>query len=188
MYQWPSSLMRLVACRPFRAPKYYLNQCWSVYQLDPQDDTALRPQHFMRLKNGLSDFSLSSISYVFILDLWWTRTSVTRPQNLGIWILCGAWSKITFLGLNLNQSSQRNVFIRWEIRLMDQIPQYIRKISHNAPFCNRNVHTHVQFFVTKWCILVNGAGPLWDFDLLDLLPESLNAPVPYPMMFGCVLG
>ena len=39
-----------------------------------------------------------------------------------------------------------------------QIPQCIRRIYHNASFCNRNVHISV----TKWCIVGNGTGALWD--------------------------
>ena len=31
-------------------------------------------------------------------------------------------------------------------RHIPQIPQYIRQIPHNAPFCNRNVHTCVHFW------------------------------------------
>ena len=30
-------------------------------------------------------------------------------------------------------------------RPISQIPQYIRKITHNASFCNRNVHTRAHF-------------------------------------------
>ena len=38
-------------------------------------------------------------------------------------------------------------------RPVSQIPLCIRHISHNAPFCNRNVHISV----TKWCIV----GCVW---------------------------
>ena len=35
---------------------------------------------------------------------------------------------------------------------ISQIPQCIRQISHNAPSCNRNVHT-CAYFVITWCIV-----------------------------------
>ena len=41
---------------------------------------------------------------------------------------------------------------------MSQILQCIRQISHNAPFCNRNVHISV----TKRCIVGYRTGALWD--------------------------
>ena len=39
-----------------------------------------------------------------------------------------------------------------------EIPQCISPISHNAPFCNRNVHISV----TKWCIVGYLFHTLWD--------------------------
>ena len=38
-----------------------------------------------------------------------------------------------------------------------KIPQCVIQISHNAPFCNINVHTF-----TKWCIVGCGTGALCD--------------------------
>ena len=43
-------------------------------------------------------------------------------------------------------------------RTNSQILQCICPISHNAPFCNRNVHTSV----TKWCIVGYFCNALWD--------------------------
>ena len=47
-------------------------------------------------------------------------------------------------------------------RPVAQIPQCISPVSHNTPFCNRNVH--ISF--TKWCIVVMDiclvTGALWD--------------------------
>ena len=43
---------------------------------------------------------------------------------------------------------------------ISKILQCIRKISHNAPLCNR--HAHVQFLFQKWCIVGYGTGALWD--------------------------
>ena len=45
-----------------------------------------------------------------------------------------------------------------DIILVPQIPQYIIQISHNAPFCNRNMHISV----TKWCIMGYMCDALWD--------------------------
>ena len=47
----------------------------------------------------------------------------------------------------------------WPVnRPISQIPECICAISHNATFCNRNVHISV----TKWCIVAN----LWDICLM----------------------
>ena len=43
-------------------------------------------------------------------------------------------------------------------RLVAQIPQCTRSISHNAPFCNRNVHISV----TRWCSVGYSSNALWD--------------------------
>ena len=40
-------------------------------------------------------------------------------------------------------------------RPISQVPQCIDQISHNAPFCNINVHT-------KSCIVWCGTSVLWD--------------------------
>ena len=42
-------------------------------------------------------------------------------------------------------------------RTNSQILQCICPISHNAPFCNRNVHTSA----TKWCIVIYLCNALW---------------------------
>ena len=47
-------------------------------------------------------------------------------------------------------------------RAISQIPQCIRQISHNAPFCNRNVHT-CAYFVITWCIVGYEKAALWVF-------------------------
>ena len=41
---------------------------------------------------------------------------------------------------------------------ISQIPQCASPISHNASFCNRNVHISV----TKWCIVGYRTGAPWD--------------------------
>ena len=41
---------------------------------------------------------------------------------------------------------------------VSQIPQCVRQISHNAPFCDRNVHTSTHFFYKF--------GALWDICLI----------------------
>ena len=43
-------------------------------------------------------------------------------------------------------------------RPISQIPECICAISHNATFCNRNVHISV----TKWCIMGYLCDALWD--------------------------
>ena len=47
-------------------------------------------------------------------------------------------------------------------RYISQIPQCIWQIFHNAPLCNRNVHTCVYISVTKWCIMGYLSDALWD--------------------------
>ena len=51
-------------------------------------------------------------------------------------------------------------------RPISQIPPCIRQISHNAPFCNRNVHT---------CTFLLQIGALWDVGLVHcgICPKSL---------------
>ena len=51
-------------------------------------------------------------------------------------------------------------FLSISNRPITQILQCIRQISHNAPFCNRNVHVHIS--VTKFCIVGYGTDALWD--------------------------
>ena len=41
---------------------------------------------------------------------------------------------------------------------ISQIPQCTSPMSHNAPFCNRNV----DISVTKWCIVGYGTSALWE--------------------------
>ena len=55
------------------------------------------------------------------------------------------------------------------------IPQYINPISHNTPFCNRNVHISV----TKWCIVGCLSDALWDL---------LDGSIGWPPGGGGVLG
>ena len=59
---------------------------------------------------------------------------------------------------------------------ISQIPLCIWQISHNAPFCNRNVHISV----TKWCIVGYGTGALWDLynrSILSLWYEHVLLPL-----------
>ena len=53
---------------------------------------------------------------------------------------------------------------------VSEIPQCIRKISHNTTLHYRNVH----FFFTKWCIVGNGTGTLWDLCDRSILSISLK--------------
>ena len=43
---------------------------------------------------------------------------------------------------------------------ISQTAQCLRQISHNAPFCSRNVQKHIS--VTKWYIMGYETGALWD--------------------------
>ena len=52
-------------------------------------------------------------------------------------------------------------------RPISQIPQCASPISHNAPFCCKNVHMCAHFYyvhisVTKWCIVRYPSYTLWD--------------------------
>ena len=78
------------------------------------------------------------------------------------------WQCWTIPKLMLTESThfQSSSFSLWQwINLTNsvaQITQCTSSISHNAPFCNRNVHTHVDISVTKWCIVGYGTGALCD--------------------------
>ena len=91
---------------------------------------------------------------------------------------------------NLNQNStiitqekafENVVYKRWPFfhaainRPISQIPQCIKQLSHNAPFCNI-----VHISVTKWCIVGYGTDALWDlWDWLlmeRVFPWSLDLP------------
>ena len=54
--------------------------------------------------------------------------------------------------------SSRLFHWHWGNRPISQIPESICAISHNATFCNRNVHISV----TKWCIVGYVFDALWD--------------------------
>ena len=44
-----------------------------------------------------------------------------------------------------------------------QIPQCIRPISHNASFCNRNVHMYAHFcYKMMYCVIFDALWDLWD--------------------------
>ena len=61
------------------------------------------------------------------------------------------------------------------------LPQCTRQISHNAAFCNRNVHISV----TKWCIVGYGTGALWDLcnrSVVNILKKSEQCVVLAPNM------
>ena len=56
-------------------------------------------------------------------------------------------------------------------RHVAQIPQCTSFVSHNAPFCNRNVHISV----TKWCIVGYLSTALWDlWDMGLFLQTGFN--------------
>ena len=50
-------------------------------------------------------------------------------------------------------------------RATSRIPQYTKQMPHIAPVCNRNVHISV----TKWYIVENGTGALWNLRDLSIL-------------------
>ena len=50
-------------------------------------------------------------------------------------------------------------------RSISQIPQCIRRISHNAPFCNRNVHAYAHFC---YKMVHYGTGALWDLWIISI--------------------
>ena len=57
-------------------------------------------------------------------------------------------------------------------RPSSQIPQCIRQISHNAPFCNRNVHISVS----SWCIVGYGTGALWELFVKRSMAAGSRGP------------
>ena len=98
--------------------------------------------------------------------------------------------------LSKNQNHELLPFLCWNwnipdklgIRPVTQIPQCTSPISHNAPFCNRNVHTcahfchkMVHYGIFVWCIVgfvrwvywldsINGSffqSSMMDFNHLD---------------------
>ena len=66
----------------------------------------------------------------------------------------------------------------------------MRKISHNATFCNRNVHISA----TKWYIVGHGNGALWDLYNRPYYHNVIfNKPChemkrPWIFDLGCILG
>ena len=72
-----------------------------------------------------------------------------------------------------NGTSQCTVYPN---RPISQILQCIRQISHNAVFCNRNVHISV----TKYCIVEYLTGALW-----ELFNRSINMQTG---LFGYVIS
>ena len=84
------------------------------------------------------------------------------------------WSKVLQLQ-GLKAEIARDV-IKAVNRPISQIPQCIGAVSHNAPFCNRNVHISV----TKWCIV----GYLFDA-LWDLWDGSIRLPCDAWFPMGC---
>ena len=106
----------------------------------------------------------------------------TTPSQPGHYPLSISWYYIYIHGWDKGSHSVCIVRI-WEKmdhranRPVAQIPQYTSIISHNAPFCNRNMHicahfcykmmhcgicTYVHISVTKWCIVGYDTGALWD--------------------------
>ena len=55
-----------------------------------------------------------------------------------------------------------------------QIPQSTSPIYHNAPFCNRNVHTAIYISVTTWCIMDISLMycEIWEMGHKDMWSES----------------
>ena len=55
----------------------------------------------------------------------------------------------------------RTMMLVWNILVFSQIPQCIRQISHNAQFCDRNVHicAHFCYKMVHWGY---GTGALWE--------------------------
>ena len=77
------------------------------------------------------------------------------------------------------QNTARQNILWTQNRSISQVSQCIRQMSHNAPFCNRNVHISV----TKWCIVGYGTGALWD--LCDRSIHPISGPQGQYM--GCLL-
>ena len=50
-------------------------------------------------------------------------------------------------------------------RPISQIPKYTKQISHDAPFCNRNVHTYAHF-----CCKMTHCG-IWDWCIVGVLQQ-----------------
>ena len=70
-------------------------------------------------------------------------------------------SRYTATALKISKSSLRawyGLSIQTLTHPISQVPPSIRQISHNAPFCNRNVHTYAHFcykiqYCGIWCIV-----------------------------------
>ena len=68
-------------------------------------------------------------------------------------------------------------------RPVSQITWCASPISHNAPFCNRNVHISV----TKWCIVGYWTGTLWDLWDWSKVGGALAGPSPVMSKFHLAL-
>ena len=76
-------------------------------------------------------------------------------------------------------------------RSISRIPQYIRQISQNAPFCNRNVHIceHWYYKMGHCRILFNALWDLWDgcIEKPGLQVQQLSISIWYRCRFAMTL-
>ena len=83
---------------------------------------------------------------------WWFQTP-WRP----LWRHCNGWRHRR---MSLWCMACGYCALDWPT---SQIPQCIRQISHNAPFCNRNVHTRAHLcYKMVHCVVGYGSDALWD--------------------------
>ena len=76
---------------------------------------------------------------------------------LGVFVCSNSDKIFTFVPITLcNFALQRPI---------SQITQCIRRISHNAPFCNRNVHAYAHFC---YKMVHYGTGALWDLWIISI--------------------
>ena len=86
----------------------------------------------------------------------------------------GAWFCVIYIVNNMKYVFCNEINMEWgevkNVRCHNNRPfsQYIRQISHNAPFCNRNVS------VTKRCIVGFGNGASWDFCDRSIISHCLG--------------
>ena len=78
---------------------------------------------------------------------------------------------------------------RLYIETLSQIPQWTSPISHNAPFCNKNVHTCAHFCYKMvhcgtwdWCI----AGFVRSVYCMPMIPNKLMHSAPFSWYKLCI--
>ena len=107
----------------------------------------------MNLGENWACYSSTTLSFYAVCTLLETTTYISLSCSIAV---------------DVHMLRGYHYWYNWRI---SQIPQCNRRISHNAPFCHRNVH--ICYSVTKWCIVGYSTGALWDLCNRSILSEKI---------------